>query len=642
MAADSSEGLPGDAEQLQLLSSAIADYAVWLLDATGRVASWNIGAERFQGYAPADVVGRDFAIFFTPEDQASARPQSVLAAARRDGRLETESWSVRKDGSRFWARRVIEAVRNEGGAVTGFVTITRNMTDRMESQEALRESERRFRLLVRGVVDYAIFMLDPDGIVTNWNPGAQRIKGYAAEEIVGHHFSRFYTDEDRQRGVPQQALARARREGKYEAEGWRMRKDGTRFWASVVIDAIRDETGTLIGFAKVTRDISAQRAAQEALENTRAALAQAQKMEAIGQLTGGVAHDFNNLLTVVISNLDLILQDPSDAMRTERLAQGAQRAAERGARLTRQLLAFARRQPLRPELVELNPLIAGFQAVLRRACGDAVDLELHLGNVVRAVNIDAAQFEAALLNLVLNARDAMGEGGVLRVATETVEVASGDPVAIEGLAPGSYAAVTVHDTGCGMSPEVLRRAIEPFFTTKETGRGTGLGLSQVYGFVNQSGGHMSIDSAVGRGTTVRLLLPAARTTALREPRKQRAGIVLVVEDDPDVLQSTVEMVRGLGYDVLTAGDALDALTLLKRNLPIDVLFSDIVMPRGMNGVELAREARKLRPELRVVLSSGYASSVLSAEHGLTADFAFIGKPYRWPDLAEKLRGGRVN
>ncbi len=512
----------------------------------------------------------------------------------------------------------------------------------VESKDlTVNDDDNQLRLLFEAITDYAIYRLDRDGQIASWNAGAERIKGYSAAEVLGRHYAMFFTPEDCAEGKPQRALETARRVGRFESEGWRVRKDGTRFWALAVIDAIRDRDGAVIGFAKVTRDMTERMEAREALERTRAALAQSQKMEAIGQLTGGIAHDFNNLLTVVVNNLDLILQDPGDALRTERLVQSAQRAAERGAKLTQQLLAFARRQPLRPEPLALNSLIAGFQAVLRRACGTAVALELDLANDLRAVRIDATQFEAALLNLVINARDAMPEGGALRVGTNNFDVKPGDGAAASGIAPGAYAVVSVRDTGAGMTPEVVAHAFEPFFTTKDAGRGSGLGLSQVYGFVSQSGGHVTIDSAPGEGTVVRLFLPDGGMAA-REPLRRRGGTVLVVEDDPDVLQSTVEMVRGLGYEVLTAGDAIDALAMLRREASIDVLFSDIVMPRGMNGVELAREARKLRPELRVLLSSGYANAVLAAEHGLTPDFSFIGKPYRWPDLAEKLRGGRVH
>jgi len=268
---------------------------------------------------------------------------------------------------------------------------------------------------------------------------------------------------------------------------------------------------------------------------------------------------------------------------------------------------------------------------------------LELGEKVSGVRLDAPQFEAALLNLVLNARDAMPDGGVLSVKTEDVQVTEG-AAAARGIAPGRYTLVTVRDTGAGMSSAVQAHAFEPFFTTKEPGKGSGLGLSQVYGFVTQSGGHVVLDSTPGRGTVILLYLPQVEGASAPAPAAQakpRPATVLIVEDDPDVLESAVEMVRGLGYDVLTAANGIDALAVLRRNVAVDVLFSDIVMPRGMNGVELAKEARRLRPGLRILLSSGYASAILAAEHGLTSDFSFIGKPYRWPDLAAKLRAGRV-
>jgi PAS domain S-box-containing protein len=645
LAADTPDAVLSDEKRLQLLIQAVGEYAIYMLDADGYVATWNPGVERVKGYAAAEIMGRPFSTFFTAEDQAAGKPAQLLDMARRNGRYEAEDWRVRKDGTRFWALATINAIRGPDGRLIGFANVTRDMTERMRTQEALRASEHRFRMLVDSVVDYAIFMLDARGIVTNWNTGAQRIKGYTAADIVGQHFSKFYTEPDRQRGMPQRGLETAARDGRYEAEGWRVRKDGTQFWASVVIDPVRDDNGELIGFAKVTRDITERRLAQETLEQTRAALMQAQKMEAIGQLTGGIAHDFNNLLTVVINNLDLIQKHAGDAARIQRLAQAAQRAADRGAKLTQQLLAFGRRQPLRPETADLNHLIAGFEALLRRACGESIGLDVKLAAGLHPVSIDTAQFESVLLNLVFNARDAMARGGVLRVVTGAAEVAAGDKLALRGLAPGSYMTAAVEDGGSGMPPEVIEHAFEPFFTTKEPGKGSGLGLSQVHGFVSQSGGYVLIDSVPGDGTTITLFLPVATgvaSAAAGDTSQRRLGTVLVVEDDPDVLQSTVEMVRGLGYDVLTAGDGYDALSVLQRNLPIDILFSDVVMPRGMNGIELAREARRLRPELRVILSSGYASGILTSDHGLTPDFSFIGKPYRWPDLAEKLRGGRVH
>lgn len=501
----------------------------------------------------------------------------------------------------------------------------------------LGESERQFRLLVQGVTDYAIYMLDPDGYIASWNSGGERIKGYDSSEIIGQHFSRFYTDEDRATGEPARALETARTQGRYEKEGWRQRRDGTRFWANVVIDPVFDEDGSLIGYAKVTRDITERREQQRALEVAQQAVLQAHRMEAIGQLTYGVAHDFNNLLTVITNSLDLIAADSSDPQRVRRLVAGAQRAAERGSLLTRQLLAFSRRQTLRPEAHNLNSLIYAAESVLRRGVGDDVRMELNLGRGLGDVNVDAAEFEAALLNLVVNARDAMPDGGDLTIRTrEHMEPPGDAPADANRLAPGRYIAVTVEDTGVGMPPEVLEHAVEPFFTTKEIGKGSGLGLSQVYGFAVQSGGRVKIDSEPGDGTSVTFYLPvrANGDATLHAGDSGAPTKVLLVEDDVDVQAMAIEALRHFGYAVLTADEGSAALDILMRDPEIEILFTDVVMPKGMDGVELFRHARELRPDLKVLLTSGYARGQLPT---IPEGCDFIAKPYRVEELGKRLK-----
>jgi PAS domain S-box-containing protein len=632
--------------RFQLLVDAVTDYAIYMLDPTGVVVSWNAGAQRFKGYTESEILGRHFSQFYTDEDLATELPRRALETAAREGKFEAEGWRVRKDGTHFWAHVVIDPIRDARGNLLGYAKITRDLTERKKTQEALRESEERFRLLVQGVTDYAIYMLDPQGHVTNWNAGAQRIKGYTESEILGCHFSQFYTDEDLATELPRRALETAAREGKFEAEGWRLRKDGTRFWASVVIDPIRNDRGELIGFAKITRDITERRHAQEALEHAQAALFQAQKMEAVGQLTGGVAHDFNNLLTIIVNNLDLLTRNAREP-RDVKLIESAQRAAERGAKLTQQLLAFSRRQPLQPDTHNPNTLIEGFESVLRRACGEMIRLQLSLAPRIRWVSVDAPQFESALLNLIVNARDAMPNGGSLKIMTGNVTLSEKDSASSD-LPPGQYVSTTVQDTGTGMTPEIVSRVFEPFFTTKEIGKGTGLGLSQVYGFVTQSGGHIKVDSTPGQGTKVTMLLPAQETgIAMSEeedeterPTRDSAGTVLIVEDEPAVLEVASDIFDSLGYDVVTATDANEAIKVLDGHPSIDVLFSDVIMPNGMNGVELSRKAREMRPDLKILLASGYPMSALPSE-GLGAGVSFISKPYRWTELAEKLRGLRT-
>ncbi len=618
-------------QRFQYLISGIRDYAIYMLDPEGHVSSWNSGARRFKGYEAPEILGEHFSRFYTPEDRASGLPARALATALAEGKYEAEGWRVRQDGTRFWASVIIDPIHDEHGNLLGYAKITRDITERKKAQDALRASEERFRLLVQGVSDYAIYMLSPEGVVSNWNGGAERIKGYSEQEIVGQHFSSFYTPEDRESGLPARALGTALREGRYEAEGWRMRKDGTRFWAHVIIDAIHDEEGELIGFAKVTRDLTEKKAAADALAEANAALFQAQKMESIGQLTGGIAHDFNNLLSVLASGLEVLTLRSGGGADAKTL-DSMRRAIDRGATLTQQLLAFARQQPLQPETHSVNRLISGFESVLRRAVNAAIDFEVHLAPEIRATVIDSARFESALLNLVVNARDAMPEGGRLCIETGNVVLAERE---VNGLAPGAYVKVTVADTGTGMSPETAERAFEPFYTTKEVGKGTGLGLSQVYGFIKQSGGEVKIRTAPGEGTSISIYLPAAPGQDL--PAQQEiTETVLIVEDEPDLMDVASALYISMGYQVLTASSGQEALALLQSR-DIDILFTDVIMPHGMNGVELAAYTRKHYPDVKIILASGYPLPALKVEHANLSDFAFVNKPYRLSDLARALR-----
>jgi PAS domain S-box-containing protein len=617
-------------QRFQYLISGISDYAIYMIDPNGFVASWNAGAQRFKGYDEREIIGQHFSQFYTPEDRATGLPARALATSLSEGKYESEGWRVRKDGTRFWAHVVIDPIYNEERQLLGYAKVTRDITERKRAEDALRESEQRFRLLVQGVADYAIFMLSPEGIVTNWNVGAQRIKGYTENEIVGSHFSRFYTDEDRASGLPVRALDTARATGRYEQEGWRVRKDGTRFWAHVVIDTIRSDKGELLGFAKITRDLTEKKAAADALAEANAALFQSQKMESIGQLTGGIAHDFNNLLSVLSSGLEVLNLNRSGAGDVKTF-DSMRRAIERGATLTQQLLAFARQQPLQAEAHNVNRLITGFESVLRRAGNAAIQFDVRLDPAVRNAMLDSARFESALLNLVVNARDAMPQGGSLSI--ETAHLALRDKQ-VAGLAAGEYVRVTVRDSGTGMSPETISRAFEPFYTTKAVGKGTGLGLSQVYGFIKQSGGEVVIDSKVGEGTAIAIYLPAVQgdSVALHE----HTETVLIVEDEADLMDLATSLFLNMGYDVLTAASAQEAIGVLAAR-PVDVLFTDIVMPDGMDGIALAAYAREHYPETRIVVASGNPVAALRERQGGENPFTFVNKPYRLADLARALR-----
>ncbi|WP_227820389.1 hybrid sensor histidine kinase/response regulator [Ramlibacter tataouinensis] len=621
-----------EAERLRLFISSVKDYAIFMLSPEGEVVSWNAGAQRFKGYTAQEIIGQHFSRFYTEEDRAAGVPENALKLAREAGQFEAEGWRVRKDGSRFWANVVIDPIRDERGELVGFAKITRDITDRKLAQEALRQSEERFRILVQGVTDYAIYMLSPEGEITNWNAGARRIKGYAEHEVVGTNFSRFYTEEDRATGLPQRALAQAAEKGRFEAEGWRVRKDGSRFWAHVLIDPIRNELGELIGFAKVTRDITERKNAATELEQAREALFQAQKLEAIGKLTGGVAHDFNNLLNVVTNGLSSLrerLRDPADI----RMLDAMDKAASRGTALTRQLLSFARQQPLRPEPQELNQLITSFEAVLRRGSRSAISFDLDLAAGLPQVLVDSALFESALLNLVVNARDATPDGGSIVLSTRVVELKERQ---VGALTAGPYVAVAVQDTGTGMPADVVARAVEPFFTTKEVGKGTGLGLSQVVGMAQQSGGDLGIHSRVGQGTTITMYFPALPATAApSEAGKGGTEKVLVVDDQPEVLEVTSELFRILGFEVLVANSGQQALEMLQRTPDVRLILSDMVMP-GMNGLQLGQKAKELVPGVKLILASGYTDAAIGNGMNL-AGFHFLPKPYRMGDLVKKLR-----
>ncbi len=499
-------------------------------------------------------------------------------------------------------------------------------------------SEEHYKLLVDAVVDYALYTISLDGTVLTWNAGAQRIKGYAEAEILGRPYALFYTEEDRAAGIPQRNLARARAEGRAEMEGWRVRKDGSRFWAHAVIDAIRNERGELIGFAKITRDVTERRNAQLALTEASERLAQAQRLEAVGRLTGGVAHDFNNLLQVVTAAARLLTETmPPEDEEAQQLLKAIQDAAERGARLTRQLLAFSRRLPLSPEVIHSSDRLSDAIAFAERSLrGSDIVVESDIPPDLWPVEVDAAQLELAILNIALNARDAMSEGGTLRIAARNEVLKD----AVGGL-EGEHLVIRISDTGTGIPKELLGRVLEPFFTTKPVGKGTGLGLSQAYGFARQSGGNLAIESEEGRGTTVTISIPARRGampaalshTAERAQPLSQAARILVVDDDTEVGAFTRRLLVGMGHHATVVHDGRVALDMLGGpEAGYDLVLSDIVMP-GMSGLDLARAIRGRWPRLPVLLATGYAEAALN---GAAREFPILTKPFDADALAGAL------
>ncbi len=512
--------------------------------------------------------------------------------------------------------------------------LERKVSERTRDLEAalglLQESERSFGLLVRSITDYAMYMLDPHGNIVSWNAGAERIVGYDANEIIGAHFSCCYTDEDRKANLPLAALQAAARDRRLETEGWRVRKDGSGFWALVLIEAIF-EGGELVGFVKITRDITEKRAAE-------ARLRQAQKMEAVGHFTGGVAHDFNNLLMAISGSLELLRKRLPDDDRMLALLDNAMQGASRGAALTQRMLAFSRRQELKCEAVDLVSVLEGMREQLARIGGNDIKLDTRLPLYVPLVRTDASQLATALINLVQNARDAMPNGGRITISVNATHVEAGHTTA---LSPGHYICLSVCDTGHGMDESTLARLGEPFFTLKGVDKGTGLGLFMVDGLATQSGGKLVARSRVGEGTTVEIWLPAAGELAvaggapaiLVRPPARALGklVVLAVDDDNLVLMNIVAMLEDLGHTVLHAESGHDALAILEADLNIDLVVSDQGMP-GMTGSQLAHEIKLRRPLLPVIIATGYTELPGDVDPSLYR----LVKPFTQHDLAEAL------
>ncbi len=504
-----------------------------------------------------------------------------------------------------------------------------------EAQTALERTETNYRLLVDSVREYAIFMLDPEGHVASWNPGAARIKGYEADEVIGEHFSRFYTKDDRTGGEPMRQLALAAAEGKVEIEGIRVRKDSSEFYSIGTISAVRDESGTLIGYAKVVRDITGRRESQRQLAATREQLLHTQKMEAIGKLTGGIAHDFNNLLMIVSGQAQLLRMKISDP-KFVKAVDAIRIAAKRGETLTRQLLTFARRQKLSPVVLDPRGRVEAVRDMLSRSLRENIILVCEVPDDSWPIQVDEAELELALVNVVMNARDAMAEGGTIRVRARNVTLTKTESV--EGL-EGDFVALSVEDTGNGIAPDLLPKIFEPFFTTKAVDKGTGLGLSQVYGFAHQSGGAVSAKSELGKGTTVTIYLPRSEKAPV-QPRaeappaaKPVRGTVLIVEDNAEVMEATASMLEEMGYSVARATNADGALMRLDEDPDVTIVFSDIVMPGAMNGLSLAEEVRERFPHIGVLLTSGYSDLADDA----STRFSILRKPFEFAALDAALR-----
>ena len=494
-----------------------------------------------------------------------------------------------------------------------------------ETNKALDSAKRHFQILIEGVVDYAIFVLDTAGRVASWNSAAQQIIGYTAEEIIGKHFGIFYRPDERRAGEPNRALELAVQKDKHEVEGWRIRKNGTLVFVTGSVSVIRDDGGNLIGFANVVRDATERRDAQEKLVEAREQLAVAQKMEAIGKLTGGIAHDFNNLLMIIGGNAQMFkrLLDP----KLPRAIEAIQTAAKRGESLTRQLLTFSRRQHLSPTVVDLKTCIRNVRPMIESSLRGNIVYNEKIGADVASVKVDQAELELAIVNIAVNARDAMPTGGTFTLSIGNVTEAK-EP-SLDQLV-GCFVAMSFSDSGMGIPPNLLTKIFDPFFTTKEVGKGTGLGLSQVYGFAHQAGGTVRAESKVGQGTTITVYLPASavgetavKDTAARDSAQSLRPTVLVVDDSAEVAQVTSSLFEHLGFNTVYRDSAEAALKLLADGTKLDLVFSDIVMPGTIDGVGLASEIRSHYPDVPVVLTTGYSDAAQS----VPPDLPILRKPF---------------
>ncbi|GMO36211.1 PAS domain-containing hybrid sensor histidine kinase/response regulator [Bradyrhizobium sp. TM233] len=621
---------------------AVVDTAVdgvILIDARGGVLMFNPACEKLFGYPAEEVIGRNVKVLM-PSSYRDAHDGYLhnyhVSGERKNIGIGREVVGQRKDGSTFLMHLSVgESKQAAGDSI--FVGIIHDLTERERVERELRESAARLRAVVDTAVD-GVILIDSDGIILKFNPACEKLFKYEADEVLGHNVRMLMPEPYRSEhdgyirnfiatgdkkiiGIGREVLGR--------------RKDGTTFPMDLSVGEAQQDGPSI--FVGMIHDLTDRK-------RTEAQLLQAQKMEAVGQLSGGIAHDFNNLLTVIVGNAEYLAEQLVSRGDMKRLADDICSAGERGAELTQRLLAFSRKQLLRPVETECNKLVESMHKLLRRTLREDIEIATQADPALRHAFADPAQLESAILNLALNAQDAMASGGRLTISAANASLDTGDHNAHPDVAPGEYVVIAVTDTGSGMPKRVLERAFEPFFTTKEVGKGSGLGLSMVYGFVKQSNGHVTIYSEPGLGTTVRIYLPAVLTRSQGVPLavenevpQSGSEIVLVVEDDPFVRSYAVMSLESLGYKVISAVDGKSALRTLAATPHIDLLFTDVVMPGGVNGWELAGLARKERPRLHVLLTSGYALETLAANGHVRQGALILEKPYRKAELARLVR-----
>ena len=622
--------------RFRMLVEQVRDYAIFMIGPDGIATTWNEGVRRLLGYEETEFLGQSGAILFTPEDRARGEVERELRTAIDEGRASDDRWLVRKDGSRFWATGVTTRLNGDDGQPIGFSKVLRDLTDERDAQERLRDSEARLRVAL-----HAARM----GI-WRWHlpTDSQRVDGSMAQLLglgdadMMEGFERFLErvhPEDRER--VEAAFARAARYGREMHEEFRIvRPDGSVRWLAEHGEAGRDESGALEYLTGAAVDVTERKLAEERL-------VQAQRMDAVGHLAGGVAHEINNMMTVILGFSAMLLNDMDEDPRAHELRQ-IHRSADRAAAITKQLLAFSRRQLLLPQVLDLGRLIRGLHHMLHRVLGEDKIFRLDLSDDLGHVRADPGQLEQVLLNLTLNARDAMEPGGTFTIRAWNVELPrrEGGDISEDELPPGQYVRMKVTDSGHGMDAATRARVFEPFFTTKPVGQGTGLGLATAFGIVRQSGGTIRLFSSPGDGTTFNIYLPLvseeSAPVALRETarRGRGQGTVLVVEDEELVRSYTCRVLQGHGFDCIEAADGLEALELV-TGLGSELIgvVTDVVMPT-LGGGTLAQRLAELRPGLPVLFTSAYAGEEVVRRGLIPPEAPFLQKPFTPQALFDKV------
>ncbi len=623
-------------DQLFAAAVELSDDAIITKTLGGIITGWNFAAQQLFGYSPDEAIGRSIDIIVPGE----LRPEvhDILVKIKNGEKVSHhDTVRVAKDGRRIDISLSVSPVKSRSGAIIGAAKVAHSNAARMQEQKTLLESEQLAQTIIELSLD-AFFQLDETGVIRRWSTKAEAMLGWPRESAVGQNLRDLIIPEEH-RAANFQRLKEFLKEFDNGAPGQRfesssLRRDGTEILTEVSLTALRRDNGYIInGFL---RDVTARRAAEDQLR-------QAQKMESVGQLTGGIAHDFNNMLTVITGTIEILAMGVADKPDLAAIVKLISDAADHGTELTSRLVAFSRQQPLQPRAVNVNRLIGEVAGFLHPTLGEQIEVDMTLTREACSALVDPSQLSAALVNLAINARDAMPQGGKLSLETSNIVFGSNGITSDDEVEPGCYVLIAVSDTGTGIAPALLTKVFEPFFSTKEVGSGTGLGLSMVYGFVKQSGGQIRIYSEVGNGTTFRIYLPKADqmpqhiATIRDEHIEGGTETILVVEDNAAVRTYVITQLRSLGYKTLVAANATGALAMVNSDVKFDLLFTDIVMPGLMNGRDLAREVLLVRPAIKVLFTSGYPQTAMIHQGRLDPGLLLLSKPYRRADLARMLR-----